>query len=53
MNVGFYLGMNKNVIYTLAEIHPKKCKKRYNRIIRTSCYISVGSYMSLRIPPDR
>ena len=28
MNVGFYLGMNKNVIYTLAEIHPKKCKKR-------------------------
>ena len=29
MNVGFYLGMNKNVIYTLAEIHPKKCKKRY------------------------
>ena len=23
MNVGFYLGMNKN------EIHPKKCKKRY------------------------
>ena len=30
---------------------PKKCKNRISRnFFRTSCYISIGSYMSLRIP---